>query len=115
MKQSSNKKVTTQDLATMVSAGFAHVHRGLNTLQKNTAATIVVAVKESQEELARMVAAGFEQSKQDLENVHKELKLDIQRLDMNVERIDMRLDNLAPQFEVDDLKRRVTKLEKTAV
>lgn len=106
MKYNSNKKVTTQDLATMMSAGFANVDKKFDEVR--------VAIKDSQEELAQMVAAGFEQSKQDLENVHKELKQDIQMLDMNVERIDMRLDNLAPQFEVDDLKRRVTKLEKKA-
>lgn len=75
---------------------------------------ILDAVHESQEELARIIAAGFEQtaSKQDLENVRQELKQDIQRIDLNIERIDVRLDNLAPQFEVDDLKRRTLKLEK---
>jgi chaperonin cofactor prefoldin len=59
------------------------------------------------EELARMIAVGFENTatKTELLEVKQELQEDL-------ERIELRMNHLAPNFEVKDLKKRVGVLER---
>jgi hypothetical protein len=61
------------------------------------------------EKLAELTADGFANtsSKADI----TELKTDVTQLKTDMADVKLRLDNLAPNFEVQDLKKRVTRLE----
>ena len=67
------------------------------------------SIAESIEELMRMTASGFENTVSKTE--HNELKSNVENLQSDVSDIKLRLNNLAPKFEVDDLEKRVKRLE----
>jgi len=66
------------------------------------------------EDLARMVKAGFDSSDKRFDGVDKRLdKVEsrLEKIEQANEDIKLRLGNTAFQFDVDDLKKRVRKLE----
>jgi DNA repair exonuclease SbcCD ATPase subunit len=68
------------------------------------------------DDLARMVAKGFsgmDSRLYTIEKTQKDLKSQMNVLKQGQEDIKLRLDNTAHRFEVEDLKKRVTRLEET--
>lgn len=68
--------------------------------------------KVSIDDLATMVAAGFENTSTKADITKVENRLD--KLEQGQEEIKMRLDNVAYRFEVKDLEKRVERLENKA-
>ena len=62
-------------------------------------------------DLARMIKKGFDHTDKQLEDFKRGTNKRFNVLEQGQEDIKLRLDNTAPQFEVDDLKKRVGKLE----
>lgn|GEM_PF-3566644 len=107
--QKKAKKVTLESLAAALEAGFERMDKGFKKGFKEA--------KEDNESLARMVADGFEHTAKDILSLTTEvsvLKDGVVTLEQGQENIIARLDNLAPQFEVKQLERRVKRLEDRA-
>ena len=64
-------------------------------------------IKKEFQDLAGMIKRGFD----DVDDELKKVKDDLSELKDGHKTIELRLDNTAPRFEVDDLKKRVGKLE----
>ena len=97
------KKITLESLANKVDKLASTMDAGFKQLGSRIDKGFKEA-KEDNESLTRMVANGFEQTAES-----------IAKLKQGQENIQLRVDNLAPQFEVRELTRRVKRLEVRAV
>lgn len=64
------------------------------------------------EQLARMVAKGFNETTSRFNTLDDKIASLENTLTAEVNRLDIRLDQMAPNFDVKDLNKRVTKIEK---
>jgi predicted nucleic acid-binding Zn-ribbon protein len=94
-----NKPFTLEDLSNKIDTRMDNLSTKIDT---------------SIEDLARMTKNGFDRLSEDFENISGRLgglEIGQKSLQADVSRIDLRLGYHAPQFEVEELKKRVTKLE----
>lgn len=107
------KEITIKDLSEKVDK----VTDTVDKLSRNMAAGFARA-DANLEKLAVMVARGFADTarKADISNLETRLgqRIDLlePKIETEVNRLDIRLDQMAPNFDLKDIKKRVTKIEK---
>ena len=109
MKKIIKKNTTLDNLAGQMAKGFQQVNFKYGRLNDQMVSGFK-QVNENHEQLARTVSAGFLQVDQTLSEVNNK----IQNLEDGQEQIKLRLDSVAYRFELVEVQRRVSHLEKKA-
>lgn len=98
------KNITIDDLAKQIQEGF-------ETQEKH----LIKKMDEKIDDLAGMTKRGFDEVYDEIHNEVGGLKKQMSKLEQGQEDIKLRLDNVAYRFELVELQRRVTLLEKKAI
>ena len=112
-KKIAKKKVTLETLADTVETltGTVETLSGTVETLAQTVAKGFAQAKRDNEDLAMMVAKGFEEMGKEMNGKFSEVNGRLYKLEQGQEEIQMRLTNVAYRFELVDLQSRVQKIE----